>query len=124
MTLTCFAASHCRTACRANPSLLHGVPPAAGRNHHASRHRGTPTIRRRMFRFSTSGVRQLSGLCKNNLGFAVLLPLLAAGGSYAQVDPGIRGGAPGAGQPFVTGLTPGELAFFNGPAKTEFTEEE
>jgi len=43
----------------------------------------------------------------------ILLPLLAVA-AYAQpVDPGIRGGPPGAGQPFTTGLSAGEQAFFN-----------
>jgi len=58
------------------------------------------------------------------LGFAVLLLLLAPAGGYAQVDPGIRGGPPGAGQPFSAGLTAGNLAFFNNVGIPQFTQVE
>jgi CxxC motif-containing protein (DUF1111 family) len=53
----------------------------------------------------------------------VLLSLLTAS-SYAQVDPGIRGGVPGAGQPFASGLTAGDLAFFNNAGVPQFTQVE
>jgi CxxC motif-containing protein (DUF1111 family) len=53
---------------------------------------------------------------------AVLSLLLLAVSSYAQVDPGIRGGAQGAGQPFATGLTAGDLAFFNNHGVPQFTQ--
>jgi len=49
---------------------------------------------------------------------------LAAAAAYAQVDPGIRGGPPGAGQPFNTGLSVGQLAFFNNNGTPQFTEVE
>ena len=39
----------------------------------------------------------------------------------AQVDPGVRGGPPGAGQPFST-LTTGELDFFNNHGVPQFTQ--
>ena len=42
----------------------------------------------------------------------------------APVDPGVRGGAPGAGKPFATGLTPGDLAFFNNIGTPTFAEVE
>ena len=42
---------------------------------------------------------------------------------YAQVDPGIRGGPPGAGTP-ITGLTPGELDFFTNHGVPQFTQVE
>jgi CxxC motif-containing protein (DUF1111 family) len=41
----------------------------------------------------------------------------------AQTDPGPRGGAPGAGQPFKT-LTPGELDFFTNHGLPQFTQVE
>src|SRR5207253_7469980 len=47
-------------------------------------------------------------------------------GQYAAaqaVDPGIRGGPPGAGQPFATGLTSGQRAFFLDPRSEEHTSE-
>jgi CxxC motif-containing protein (DUF1111 family) len=50
-----------------------------------------------------------------------VLPL-AAVVAYAQVDPGIRSGPPGAGQPFSTGLSAGELAFFNNYGVPTFSE--
>src|SRR5204863_230 len=48
-------------------------------------------------------------------------------GQYAgaqAVDPGIRGGPPGGGQPFSTGLSSGESAFFFDPGLAQFTEDE
>ena len=41
----------------------------------------------------------------------------------AQVDPGVRGGAPGAGNP-IPGLTAGELYFFNLNGTPQFTQVE
>src|SRR2546430_6526887 len=52
----------------------------------------------------------------------VFLFLQVTAGAYAQIDPGIRGGAPGAGLPFTTGLTGSELAFFNDVGVKEFNE--
>jgi len=57
-------------------------------------------------------------------GACVLLVGLTWG--YAQItpsDPGLRGGGPGAGQPFATGLTPGQLGFFTN-GLSEFTQVE
>jgi len=54
---------------------------------------------------------------------AMLLLLLTVNG-YAQVDPGIRGGPMGAGQPFASGLTVGDLAFFNNVGVPQFTQVE
>jgi CxxC motif-containing protein (DUF1111 family) len=45
-------------------------------------------------------------------------------GDGSAADPGIRGGAPGAGQPFGSGLTAGDLAFFNNSAAPTFAEVE
>ena len=53
---------------------------------------------------------------------AVAVVSLLAMSSYAQVDPGVRIGASGAGQPFASGLTAGELAFFNNAGKPQFTQ--
>ena len=53
--------------------------------------------------------------------FTIVLFLQLTASVAAQVDPGIRGGAPGAGQPFPGGLTAGELAFFNDVGVVEFT---
>jgi CxxC motif-containing protein (DUF1111 family) len=54
----------------------------------------------------------------------VLVSLLVTVTGYAQTDPGVRGGSPGAGQPFATGLSAGALAFFKGAALQQFTEVE
>ena len=54
-------------------------------------------------------------------GLAVALLSLLASNSYAQVDPGVRTDAPGAGQPFASGLTAGDQAFFN-MGKDQFEE--
>src|SRR5436190_1842828 len=43
--------------------------------------------------------------------------------SYAASDPGVRGGAAGAGQPFAN-LTTGEAALFNGAGRDQFEETE
>jgi len=40
------------------------------------------------------------------------------------VDPGIRGGPPGAGQPFAAGLSYGQLKFFRDPGLSQFTQVE
>jgi len=65
--------------------------------------------------------RALSGLFRRSA--CVLLPL-AAVAAYAQVDPGIRGGPPEAGQPFATGMSAGDMAFFTTIATATFTEVE
>src|SRR5215831_14231434 len=49
--------------------------------------------------------------------------VLAAGLCLAQTDPGPRGGTAGAGKP-ITGLTAGELDFFNNSAAPTFAEVE
>ena len=56
--------------------------------------------------------------------FMVLLLSLLTASSYAQTDPGVRGGAPGAGRPFAGGLTAGDLAFFNNVGVPQFTQVE
>src|SRR5258707_452414 len=58
------------------------------------------------------------------LSFVVLLLWLLTGSGYAQVDPGIRSGPSGAGQAFASGLTAGDLAFFNNVAVPQFTQVE
>ena len=50
--------------------------------------------------------------------------LLLIGASYAQVDPGIRSGPPGAGQAFAAGLSAGQAAFFNSYGVPTFAEVE
>jgi CxxC motif-containing protein (DUF1111 family) len=55
---------------------------------------------------------------------ALLVLVLLTVSGYAQVDPGIRGGVPGAGQPFASGLTAGDLAFFNNVGVAQFTQVE
>src|SRR5579862_9466726 len=57
-------------------------------------------------------------------GLACALFVVTAGTGYAQTDPGIRSGAPGAGQPFATGLSSGDMAFFNSVALPTFNEVE
>lgn len=63
----------------------------------------------------------------------VVLLLLTAGSAYTQTgpqphatgtatDPGIRSGSPGAGKPFATGLSIGDLAFFNISGAPTFDE--
>lgn len=49
--------------------------------------------------------------------------ILGAGCCFAQTDPGVRGGAPGAGTPF-TALTAGELDFFTNHGVPAFSEVE
>jgi CxxC motif-containing protein (DUF1111 family) len=56
-------------------------------------------------------------------GFACALVWLGIGVVQAQVDPGVRGGAPGAGGP-IAGLTAGELDFFNNQGTPQFTQVE
>ena len=63
-----------------------------------------------MLQCSKDGIRKSIINTIMCLGFAVLLSLLAPAGGYAQVDPGIRGGLPGAGQPFSAGLSAGDRA--------------
>src|SRR6266852_5971041 len=55
--------------------------------------------------------------------FACLAALLTATCCFAQSDPGPRGGVPGAGTP-VSGLTPGELDFFNNHGVPQFSQVE
>jgi CxxC motif-containing protein (DUF1111 family) len=57
-------------------------------------------------------------------GLACALFVAMAGTGYAQTDPGIRSGPPGAGQPFATGLSSGDMAFFNSVALPTFNEVE
>ena len=71
------------------------------------------------------GSNSLRPHCQRNL------PLVLAAGflslyvpAWAQTDPGIRGGPPGAGQPFAAGLSPGQLDFFTRLAKPEFAATE
>src|SRR6267143_505100 len=85
---------------------------------------GTPTERNCMLQCSKYVVRESFTNRIMSLGFAVLLLLLAPAGGYAQVDPGIRGGPPGAGQPFSAGLTAGDLKFFNEVGIPQFTQVE
>ncbi len=56
--------------------------------------------------------------------FGALVFLLLGASSYAQVDPGIRGGVSGAGKPFAQGLTPGDIVFFNQAGVPQFTQVE
>ena len=57
--------------------------------------------------------------------FVLTITIFAGQDAAAQaVDPGIRGGPPGAGQPFATGLTTGQRAFFSDPGLTQFTQVE
>ena len=77
-----------------------------------------------MLQCSTDGMRKSIRNTIMCLGFAVLLSLLAPAGGYAQVDPGIRGGLPGAGQPFSAGLSAGDRAFFNDVGIPQFTQVE
>src|SRR5437016_8506187 len=55
----------------------------------------------------------------------VTLTMFAGQYAGAQAfDPGIRGGPPGGGQPFSTGLSSGESAFFFDPGLSQFTQVE
>src|SRR5579871_5260172 len=53
-----------------------------------------------------------------------VLLMVAATLTYGQVDPGIRSGPPGAGQPLASGMSGGEMAFFTGIATAQFNETE
>src|SRR6266481_2149338 len=53
----------------------------------------------------------------------LVVSLLVSAPSYAASDPGVRGGAAGAGQGFAN-LTAGEAALFNGNARAQFEETE
>ncbi len=77
-----------------------------------------------MFLFSQGAMRESNGHRILFRGLAYTLLSLLAASSYAQVDPGIRSGPPGAGQPFATGLSAGDLAFFNNLGVPEFTDVE
>jgi hypothetical protein len=77
-----------------------------------------------MLRFSMGTLQELSRRRIMIRPLAYMMLSLAAAGSYAQVDPGIRGGTPGAGQPFATGLSAGDLAFFNNFGVPQFTQVE
>ncbi len=57
-------------------------------------------------------------------GFTAALMFLMTTSSFAQKDPGLRGGPAGAGQPFATGLTAGDLSFFNNVGVPQFTQVE
>jgi len=79
-----------------------------------------------MMRFTktNSALPKLSWRAILSRGFVcILLPLVAVA-AYAQVDPGIRGGPPGAGQPLATGMSAGDMAFFTSIATATFTEVE
>src|SRR5947207_5075180 len=54
---------------------------------------------------------------------SIAVGMLVAAPAYAASDPGVRGGAAGAGTPFAN-LTAGEAALFNGAATDQFTEVE
>src|SRR5258706_6013941 len=69
-----------------------------------------PFIRRTLVSFSTTAS-------------ILVVSLLVSAPTYAASDPGVRGGAAGAGQPFAN-LTTGEAALFNGAATAQFTEVE
>src|SRR5438105_3174424 len=59
----------------------------------------------------------LSAVVSISVGMLVTAP------AYASSDPGVRGGAAGAGTPFAN-LTAGEKALFNGAATDQFTQVE
>lgn len=61
-------------------------------------------------------------LSRQTIATAVLFASMVGAGAMlqAQTDPGIRGGPPGAGDPFAT-LTAGEKDFFSSHGKPEFT---
>ncbi len=77
---------------------------------------------------------------KSRIEELIVLPVLLAASAFTQItnttqpapttgpggagDPGIRGGSPGAGKPFASGMTTGDLAFFNITAVTTFKEVE
>jgi CxxC motif-containing protein (DUF1111 family) len=62
---------------------------------------------------------------RSTLLCAVAITMFAGQYAAAQaVDPGIRGGPPGAGQAFTTGLTSGQSAFFTDPGLSQFTQVE
>jgi CxxC motif-containing protein (DUF1111 family) len=67
-------------------------------------------------------------LIKSRMKELILLPLLFVSGGMAQhggaSDPGMRTGTPGAGKPFATGMTVGDLAFFNIAGAPTFAEVE
>src|SRR5690349_6204428 len=77
-----------------------------------------------MLHGSTDGTRESNSnriICR---WLAVMMFLLLTAHTYAQTDPGMRPGPPGAGQPFATGLTAGYLAFFNNVGLPQFTQVE
>jgi CxxC motif-containing protein (DUF1111 family) len=61
---------------------------------------------------------------KPKIMVALALLSVTVTGGLAQSDPGIRGGPIGAGQPFTTGLSGGELAFFSSVGAPSFAEVE
>src|SRR5258708_26531282 len=68
----------------------------------APRHAGTLTERNcQMVHLPETGLQQRGFI--RIFGLAIPLALLAASTGFAQVDPGIRDGPPGAGQAFTTG---------------------
>ena len=77
-----------------------------------------------MLPFFINRMRTWSGKRTPYRVFATMLLWLMAASGYAQVDPGIRAGSPGAGQPFASGLSSGELAFFNDAGVSQFSQVE
>jgi hypothetical protein len=75
-----------------------------------------------MLSFLEIAIREAKSRPKIMVAFA-LLSVTVTGG-FAQSDPGIRGGPIGAGQPFTTGLSGGELAFFSSVGAPAFAEVE
>jgi len=78
-----------------------------------------------MLRVSSKGARSESSsgrILFRGLAYALLSLPVAVG--YAQVDPGVRTGPAGAGQPFATGLSTGQQAFFNNYGVPTFAEVE
>src|SRR5579864_4111963 len=66
---------------------------------------------------------QFSNLVKARRARKLVVSLAFSGVCLAQIDPGIRGGAPGAGAA-IAGLTAGELDFFNNHGVPQFTQVE
>jgi hypothetical protein len=60
---------------------------------------------------------------KTRREWTCLAALFTATCCFAQSDPGLRGGAPGAGAA-IGGLTPGELDFFNNHGIPQFSQVE
>ena len=57
--------------------------------------------------------RNIPPLCQITF-ILTMVVLFCVGTAFAQTDPGVRGGAPGAGQPFASvSANPNDLALFN-----------